>query len=175
MAPALSVLLRLTSALRLPCQHLSALTLPLLRRWPLLRLAPDVCRFGAASYVPALVLEKPLFVRERSDGLYRPITYLLSKFFDEIFITIFASLIFSAVVFFAVDLTGSFLVFWLTYFLTLSIGIAMAYFIATLSPNMDVANAALPAYTVRRSLITKRFDQKHAPVGPSQFLPCPQL
>jgi hypothetical protein len=27
--------------------------------------------FGAAAYVPALVLERALFVRERSDGLYR--------------------------------------------------------------------------------------------------------
>ena len=63
-----------------------------------------MCRFGAASYVPALTLEKPLFVRERADGLYKPITYLLSKFFDELFITLFTSLIFSIFVFFVVDL-----------------------------------------------------------------------
>lgn len=35
--------------------------------------------FGAASYVPAIVLERPLFVRERNDGLYRVITYLCAK------------------------------------------------------------------------------------------------
>ena len=63
-----------------------------------------MCSFGAASYVPALTLEKPLFVRERADGLYKPITYLLSKFFDELFITLFTSLIFSVFVFFVVDL-----------------------------------------------------------------------
>ena len=27
--------------------------------------------YGASSYVPSLVLERPLFVRERNDGLYR--------------------------------------------------------------------------------------------------------
>ena len=54
--------------------------------------------------MPALTLEKPLFVRERSDGLYKPITYLLSKFFDEVFITVFTSLAFSAVVFFVIQL-----------------------------------------------------------------------
>lgn len=43
---------------------------------------------------------------------------------------------------------GSFLLFWLTYLLTLSIGIMLAYLVAILSPNMDVANAALPAYAV---------------------------
>eukprot|EP01025_Chloroclados_australasicus_P041211 TRINITY_DN4350_c0_g1_i1.p1 TRINITY_DN4350_c0_g1~~TRINITY_DN4350_c0_g1_i1.p1 ORF type:complete len:528 (-),score=50.28 TRINITY_DN4350_c0_g1_i1:47-1465(-) len=35
--------------------------------------------FGAASYVPAIVLERPLYVRERNDGLYRSITYLFAK------------------------------------------------------------------------------------------------
>jgi ATP-binding cassette, subfamily G (WHITE), member 2 len=35
--------------------------------------------FGAASYVPAIVLERPLFVRERNDGLYQVITYQCAK------------------------------------------------------------------------------------------------
>lgn len=35
--------------------------------------------FGAAAYVPALVLERNLFVRERADGMYHVITYLLAK------------------------------------------------------------------------------------------------
>jgi hypothetical protein len=61
-----------------------------------------LCRFGAAAYVPALSLEKPLYVRERNDGLYRPITYLLAKLFDELFITVFASLVFACAVWFLV-------------------------------------------------------------------------
>ena len=44
---------------------------------------------------------------------------------------------------------GSFVIFWLTYLLTLSIGIMLAYLVAIVSPNMDVANAALPTYVVR--------------------------
>ena len=39
--------------------------------------------------------------------------------------------------------------FWLSYLVTLSLGIILAYFIAIVSPNMDVANAALPTYVVR--------------------------
>lgn len=104
--------------------------------------------FGAASYVPALTLEKPLYVRERNDGLYRPITYLLSKLFDEIFVTVISSLVFSAFVFYVVDLQGDFIIFWLTYLVTLCTGIVLAYVIATIAPNMDVANAALPTYVV---------------------------
>jgi hypothetical protein len=36
--------------------------------------------------------------------------------------------------------------FWLVYCLTLFIGITLGYLVAALSPNMDVANAALPAF-----------------------------
>jgi ABC-2 type transporter len=63
------------------------------------------CRFGAASYVPALSLEKPLYVRERNDGLYRPITYLLAKLFDELFITLFASVIFALIVWYLIQVS----------------------------------------------------------------------
>ncbi len=35
--------------------------------------------FTAVAYVPALILERPLFLRERNDGLYRVITYLSFK------------------------------------------------------------------------------------------------
>ena len=35
--------------------------------------------YGAGPYIPALVLERPVTVRERSDGLYTAFTYLLYK------------------------------------------------------------------------------------------------
>lgn len=44
--------------------------------------------YGAASYVPAIVLERTLYVRERADGLYLPITYLLAKMMDELMIAV---------------------------------------------------------------------------------------
>lgn len=31
----------------------------------------------AGAYIPSIALEKPTFVRERNDGLYRPIAYLI--------------------------------------------------------------------------------------------------
>lgn len=102
--------------------------------------------FGAASYIPAIVLERALFVRERNDGLYRVITYLCAKILEELGIALIASLIFSNVVFWAVKFHGDYVIFWLLYLTTLAIGIVVAYFIAALSPNIDVANAALPCY-----------------------------
>ena len=61
--------------------------------------------------------------RERSDGLHRPITYLVSKLIGEIGVMIPTSLAFSALVFYTVRLAGSFAFFWLDYLLTCSIGI----------------------------------------------------
>lgn len=35
--------------------------------------------YGAGPYLPAIVMERPVYVREMSDGLYSPLTYLLYK------------------------------------------------------------------------------------------------
>ncbi|GFR48683.1 hypothetical protein Agub_g10638 [Astrephomene gubernaculifera] len=104
--------------------------------------------FGAASYVPAIVLERRLFVRERADGLYQVFTYLAAKLLEELFLTVIITLIFSAYVFYGLQLQGQWVVFWLVYFVDLMVGIVLAYLIAALSPNMDVANAALPGFVV---------------------------
>lgn len=104
--------------------------------------------FGAASYVPAIVLERPLFVRERNDGLYTVVTYLLYKIIEELGVALFSSLIFSNVVFWPIKLQGTWVLFWLVYYATLACGIVLAYCVAALSPNMDIANAALPSYVV---------------------------
>jgi hypothetical protein len=45
----------------------------------LLLLTTVLPSYGAAAYVPSLVLERPLFFRERNDGCFRTISYLLSK------------------------------------------------------------------------------------------------
>ena len=35
--------------------------------------------YGAGPYLPTIVLDRPIFIREMSDGLYTPITYLTYK------------------------------------------------------------------------------------------------
>jgi len=104
--------------------------------------------FGASSYVPQIVLERALFMRERADGLYRPMTYICAKMFDEMLLLLGVSLVFAAMVFYAVQLPGSFLLFWLVYLFTLGNGVILAYLISALSPNMEVANTILPVYVV---------------------------
>ena len=64
--------------------------------------------------------------------------------FEELFIGGLASLGMTAFVFYGIKLQGQWVCFWLVYYTTLSIGIVLAYFIASISPNLDVANALLP-------------------------------
>ncbi|PNH11015.1 ABC transporter G family member 2 [Tetrabaena socialis] len=104
--------------------------------------------FVAASYIPSLVLERGLFVRERNDGLYLAPTYLTAKLMDELMINAVASLGISAFTFYGIGLLNNFAVFYVSYFVGVAVGIALAYFVASFAPNMDVANALLPTYAV---------------------------
>lgn len=61
--------------------------------------------------------------RERNDGLYRVITYLVFKMLEELTLAFLASLIFSCIVFYGVRLQGEWVLFWLVYLVTLSCGI----------------------------------------------------
>ena len=61
--------------------------------------------------------------RERSDGLYKSVTYLVAKIVEEVIVALVQSLIMSCIVFFPLELAGSWALFWYTYFQTTVIGI----------------------------------------------------
>jgi ATP-binding cassette subfamily G (WHITE) protein 2 len=64
-----------------------------------------------------------LVSRERSDGLYKAVTYLVAKLLEEVIVALVQSLIMSCIVFFPLELAGSWALFWYTYFQTTVIGI----------------------------------------------------
>jgi ABC-type multidrug transport system ATPase subunit len=105
-----------------------------------------MCGYGAAAFVPSLTLERALFYRERNDGCYAAWTYYVAKFIEEAVLCVLTSLLFSLIVFFALELQGSFFIFAITYFITAMIGIVLAYAVAALAPTMEAANALLPTY-----------------------------
>ncbi|KXZ46460.1 hypothetical protein GPECTOR_43g896 [Gonium pectorale] len=100
--------------------------------------------WGAVAYVPNIMMERGLYVRERHDGLYRPITYLAFKMLDELTLNFLVGLGSSAIIFYGVQLRGSFVYFWLNCMTTLSNGVLIAYMVAAFCPTLDVANAAVP-------------------------------
>lgn len=71
------------------------------------------------------------------------ICYLSFKMIEEQLIAVVTTLIFSLVVFYSVEFQGSFLLFWLMFHFTLSVGIAMAYNVSALVPTLDGANSVL--------------------------------
>lgn len=104
--------------------------------------------FGAAGYMPSIVMERPLFYREMADGCYGVYSYLIYKLIEEGFLAIFPSLVSQGMIYGACALRGSFLIFWLSYYCILQNGIALAYVVSAVAPNMDAANTLLPVYNV---------------------------
>lgn len=105
--------------------------------------------YAAASYMPCIVLERPLFVREVADGLYTPASYLAAKMLGESVVYVFVSIAVTAMVWWPCALDqrgGDYLAFWAGNLVTTLSGVALGYAVAALSPSMGVANAALPAY-----------------------------
>ena len=71
----------------------------------------------------AIVLERPVFVREQSDGLYRVITYLTFKVLEEVVLALTSSVAFSLLVYYLVKLQGSFFVVWIVFLVTQLVGV----------------------------------------------------
>lgn len=82
-------------------------------------LAP-IC--AAMMFLPSMGTERALYIRERNDGLYRPLTYLLFKLLDELLIMAPVTAGSTAAVFYACQLQGSYLLFWLVHYATLANG-----------------------------------------------------
>ncbi|KAG7667438.1 hypothetical protein Ndes2526B_g02020 [Nannochloris sp. 'desiccata'] len=104
--------------------------------------------FAAASFVPAIMLSRPLYFRERNDGLFRPITFLMYLMAEEIIVAIPVSFIACTMMWFGAGLQGSYIMWWCSFAISFVVGISSAYFISAMSPSMDVANAAVPIYGV---------------------------
>jgi len=104
--------------------------------------------FGAASYVPTLVLQRPLFYRERNDGLYGEATYLTFIFGMEAVLATVTCSVYTVIVYWAIHFHINFALLWVVYYVSALIGISAAFFFAAVSPNLQVANALLPIYMV---------------------------
>ena len=64
-------------------------------------------------------------MREHNDGLYRPAVYLVFKMVDELALNWLVGLVTCAIIFFGIQLQGSYLFFWLVIMSTLSNGIGV--------------------------------------------------
>ena len=61
----------------------------------------------AAAYIPSIVLERPVYLRETADGLFKPVIYLTHKILEETVLSVAMALVFSMLVYIVVDLAVS--------------------------------------------------------------------
>ena len=73
---------------------------------------------------------------------------------EEGAIGLLVTLVGQAIVYAVVGLRGSFLRYWLVYWLVQQSGVALAYVCASLAPNMDAANTLLPVYNTCQLLFS---------------------
>ena len=62
----------------------------------------NISRF--AAYIPSIVLERPVYLRETSDGMYCTITYVSYKILEELMVAIGMVVAFSLPVYYVIDL-----------------------------------------------------------------------
>ncbi|KAJ8611882.1 hypothetical protein CTAYLR_005809 [Chrysophaeum taylorii] len=110
--------------------------------------------YGASAYIPQLVMERPVFLREIADGCYTSFTYLLAKMLEECFCLLPFSLFFTGALYGIISLQGSLVILWLISYFIGCIGVAVAYAVAAVSPNIEAANAILPTYVTINILFT---------------------
>ena len=95
--------------------------------------------FGSLAAIPALFSERALYARENNAGYYQSGAFLFARMFEEALVIIIASAVTACAVWFAVGLSGSWSIFWVTYVVTSLSGTLLAYFFVTCSPTAEIA------------------------------------
>ena len=103
--------------------------------------------FTTSVYVPTLIEERPVFLRERHDACYRVISYVMHKIIIEGVTGIAAVLIFSPIVYWSCSLTDhvySYIFFNITLWTLNFAAVMLTLAVASASPNVEIAGAAVP-------------------------------
>lgn len=95
--------------------------------------------FGSISAIPSIFHERHLFSCEKKSGYYNSGAYLFAKVFEEALLAFFSSAVLACAVWFALSLAGSWVLFWLVYFITVVVGVVLSYGCASIAPNPEYA------------------------------------
>ena len=113
----------------------------------LLFITVGAASFTTSVYVPSLVEERPIFIRERLDACYRVLSYALHKVILESVAGGLAAIIYCPAIYFACGLAPgmeSFFFFVLCVWVINVAGVMSTLFVAAASPSVEVAGAAVP-------------------------------
>ena len=103
-------------------------------------------------YIPALVIDKPVFIRESNDGCYRTISYVCASYAIEAIAIACSSICYSSTLYWAMGgfnpRAGAFFFFMLTHFIYSLTATVITISIAAPLPSIEVSAGAVAVYVL---------------------------
>jgi ABC-type multidrug transport system ATPase subunit len=103
-------------------------------------------------YIPGLIIDKPVFIRESNDGCYRTISYTCANFLIEAIAVACSSIAYTCVLYWAIEGlntdVGAFFFFMFTHFVYSLTACVITLTIAAPLPSIEVSAGAVAVYAL---------------------------
>merc|ERR1711977_779297 len=103
-------------------------------------------------YIPGLIIDKPVFIRESNDGCYRTISYVCANYLIEAIAIACSSICYTCVLYWAIGgmnpSVGAFFFFMLTHFVYSLTATVITLSIAAPLPSIEVSAGAVAVYVL---------------------------
>jgi len=103
-------------------------------------------------YIPGLIIDKPVFIRESNDGCYRTISYVCANYLIEAIAVACSSICYTCVLYWAIGgmnpSVGAFFFFMFTHFVYSLTAIVITLSIAAPLPSIEVSSGAVAVYAL---------------------------
>merc|ERR1711903_260919 len=104
-------------------------------------------------YVPGLITDKPVFLRESADAMYRPLSYSLANFITEASAIVISTVLFVSTLYWAIrgpmnPSVGAFFFFMLTHFLYSMTACAVTLALASPLPTIELCIGAVAVFAL---------------------------
>ena len=112
--------------------------------------------FNSITQVDDLKVDRDIFLRETRDGYYRAVTFVTSKLVQEAPGCLLGAFIFSAVIYFPVELNagaGPYLFYTLTFFVINQCAMVLAFAVGALFPGEALSSVIVPFLSTINSVV----------------------
>merc|ERR1711933_134657 len=103
-------------------------------------------------YIPGLIIDKPIFIRESNDGCYRTISYVCANYLIEAIAVACSSICYTCVLYWAIGgmnpSVGAFFFFMFTHFVYSLTACAVTLAFAAPLPSVEVGSAVVAVYAL---------------------------
>jgi ABC-type multidrug transport system ATPase subunit len=104
-------------------------------------------------YVPGLITDKPVFLRESADAMYRPLSYSMANFITEASAVVISTILFVSTLYWAIrgpmnPSVGAFFFFMLTHFLYSMTACAVTLALASPLPTIELCIGAVAVFAL---------------------------